>query len=326
MIVDMATSPLGQLSGRHWRRPGKVKLEVHNEVRVSESVAVLIPWIEEVPFDPAPWVIQGWENVWSAKDIDKAGFVPTVNQAMGYIPTEWTLIWNSDAWPQFTQQDLELALKALPPEVAIAAPIAEPSDRAEQITGERIPGRRFMYWNVTDLGPLAVSMGPTATNGIPYASVHGTAYAPLYAVRTWYFRNVGGLSPLYGPGYFDDAHFWRLARRMGRGTVVLPQLEYRHEGRKSFKEVWSEADLAALQAENLHRYLLSWGAIECPQRAFGALENEILKEVSKHPVQAGDASILSTLASTGGAYPTRSVGEALGRSPGARKKAKAGKA
>jgi hypothetical protein len=230
------------------------------------STAVLIPWIDAVPFDSAPWVIQGWKNIISAHDTEMNGFLPTVNEAMRRIvqlaPAEWVLIWNSDAWPQFTQEELEKALLHVPAFTAVAAPLKIPNDDAVQVTGKRIEGRLFLHWNITDTGPLAVSTVGRPWPVVAHGLVSGTGYSPLYAVRPGLFHWLGGLNPLYGPGYFDDAHFWRLCRRMGFETCVLLGLTYRHDGEKSFRAAWDEGDLRRLQAENLKRYLLSWGALE----------------------------------------------------------------
>ena len=222
-------------------------------------VTTIIPYIPEIPGQP---MNGAWGSVMHVRDNNKKGFVRMVNAASGGVQTPWMLLWNSDAKPLFSFEELKLALRQCEPEVKVAGFAQVPPQHVIEKTHGRVRGKVAVYWNVGDSGPYAVHTDAAFSKEMGRGGLHGSAYCPLYAVRTDWFRNVGGLSPIYGPGYYDDAHFWRWTRRLGGATVVYPGLHYEHAQRASFEAVYSKETMKGLAEENLRRYLLSWGALE----------------------------------------------------------------
>jgi len=225
-----------------------------------DLVTVVLPYIPELA--PSKDVTTDWGNILELEDHLRLGFVKVVNSASTIVHTPWMLLWNSDAKPLFSFEELKLALQQCEPEVKVAGFAQVPPQSILEKTKGRMKGRVATWFNVTDTGPVAATMTTEDSLKCGRGLLHGTGYCPLYAVRTDWFRNVGGLSPIYGPGYYDDAHFWRWTRRIGGLTAVFPGLHYEHAQRASFETVYSTETLTALAEENLRRYLLSWGALE----------------------------------------------------------------
>jgi hypothetical protein len=157
----------------------------------------------------------------------------------------------------------------IPEAATIVAPVKIPNPEAVAVTSKHRhltkehEVRRQLYWNIMDTGPLAISGDVPMNHSLrpEWGQVGGTAYSPLYAIRTLWFRKIGGLPTLYGKGYFEDADMWRRARRFGEKTYFLPRLEYEHKGEESFRAVFPEL-MRKAQVENLRRYLLFWGGLE----------------------------------------------------------------
>jgi hypothetical protein len=230
-------------------------------------VTVIRPYIPEVPNERELKDLKTKDfNVLNISDRFHYGFTPTVNQAVSMATSEWCLLWNSDAVPEFDNAALENTLSELPRCVMCAAPAKIPGVADKRIvTKTETPGTNVVHSHVviTDSGSLWVGLNKTSNEATDmYYTVHGTSYAPLYAVRTAWFHWLGGLSTFYGPGYFEDAHFWRLTRRMGGDTAILPKLTYKHEGRGSHLQVYSKHAMADFTQENLRRYFLQWGHLE----------------------------------------------------------------
>ena len=225
-------------------------------------VATIVPYLKEYP--PSPFLAMGWPDTVLACDHARRGFVHTVNAAIKHLDSgcyEWYLIWNSDAQPLFTHPALLAGLSHFPEAAcSILAPCKNPNEDSVKVAGTHTGTRVITHWNITDTGPLALTMAGEELP--PYMEVFGTAYSPLYCIRRHAFYTLGGLPTIYGAGYFDDAHMWRLARRMGYRTHVLPGLMYSHVGQGTFSQTWEPDDLRALQDKNLWVYLRHWGHLE----------------------------------------------------------------
>ena len=258
--ISRALPKVGELQGIMFERsdmePG------HNK-----SLTVVVPWVQEHPTKLEVYTSRGFRAL-LARDTFHTGYITTVNAAAAMVETEWMLLWNSDAVLLFNGPDIERALEALPLDVMVVAP-AKIVEGHETRVADDGPAATLgpqdvihTHVNMIDTGPLWVRM-PIATESIyPSFEVTGSAYSPLFAVRTKWFTELGGLSMRYHPGYYEDADFWRMTRRMGGKTAILPGLGYAHNGQSSFKAVHGEGPLQLHLEENLRRYHLRWGTLE----------------------------------------------------------------
>lgn len=216
---------------------------------------------------------QGFSRLF-AMDPDMLGFGENINRAMGYVKTPWALIWNDDAYPCFEAWDFAEMLSRLPENIMCAAPALRVRegqvlqrhhwDEYRSMGGTPLdPKQEYVrtHCQITEAGPwwLAQLKPEAGWSKELWFSVIGTGYCPLFAVRTEWFHSLGGFSDIYSPGYYEDAHFWRLTRRFGGETVVIPAFEYEHEGRGTFTRVYTKESFEKHLQENLKRYLLVWG-------------------------------------------------------------------
>lgn len=233
-----------------------------------QKLCVVLPAVLSIDRDDIPQASEVLEGVAHCITGDvlsqhgNVGFPKAVNYGVLSAPSEWVLIWNTDAKPNFTGRQLMDMLDSLPKRVAFAAPakvIAEkvmPLYDPEDIWLKEQKERVHAYVMMTDNGSMWVGMA--AKQEKPWMNVGWSSYAPLFAVRREVFMKIGGYDLAYSPGYYEDADLWRRARALGHGTAIMPGLTYEHHGQGTFSKVYTEEQLAEIRHRNLERYLKMW--------------------------------------------------------------------
>ncbi|MEA2337315.1 MAG: hypothetical protein QOE82_1322 [Thermoanaerobaculia bacterium] len=202
-------------------------------------------------------------SIWSGRNL---GFVGGVNVALRAIlgdfssDAEYVVLLNNDT--EVTPQWLERLIGAMErdPSIAAAGPMTSPCSSWQAwpnvfaAWGEQAPES----WGSAP--PLEVSRALAAKFGDKVAPVSMIAFF-CTVFRKRVFEEVGLLDPRFGAGLGDDDDYCFRLRGAGYHVAFVPSAYVVHHHRTTFRAVYTESEIAAMQRENLSKYRAKHGIV-----------------------------------------------------------------
>lgn len=146
--------------------------------------------------------------------------------------------------------------------LGLSAVLADTASEAEYIVLLNNDTELTPHWlerllAVLKRNPSLGAVGPSCTAPSEAADTYDDVpMVPFFctAFPKRVFREVGLLDPRFGMGLADDDDYCHRLRRAGYRVAVVPGVSVLHNERTTFRSLYSDAEIAAMQAENLARF------------------------------------------------------------------------
>jgi GT2 family glycosyltransferase len=201
--------------------------------------------------------------IWSAANL---GYVGGTNLGLRAVlddaasEAEYVVLLNNDT--ELTPYWLDRLIGVLEqnPTIGAAGPMTSPSESSQawphvfSSRGERPPESLATASSAEVSRALAERFGDAILD-VPMVAFFCTVF------RKRVFEEIGLLDPRFGAGLADDDDYCLRLRRAGYVVAFVPGAYVIHHHRTTFRSIYSDTEIAAMQSENLARYRLKHGVL-----------------------------------------------------------------
>lgn len=187
------------------------------------------------------------------------GFGGGMNQAVTASKADWIILVNSDIiFAQDSLKNLLNSIENAASDIGLIAPLTNNAGNGQCI---------FMPGNSAEEILKNAESITKFPNGITTLSYR--ADFCCVAIKTSVWRELGGLSPIFGKGYYEDFDFSLRAKKLGYQCAISEDSFVYHEGSASFKASKEQKDLIK---NNKRIFLSRHPDAKLPHRRNGNLE------------------------------------------------------
>jgi GT2 family glycosyltransferase len=200
-------------------------------------------------------------------NLNNLGFGGGMNQAVAPSKADWIILVNSDIiFAQDSLKNLINSIENSANNIGLIAPLTNNAGNGQCI---------FMPGNSAEEILKNAERITKCPNGIKTISYR--ADFCCVAIKTSVWRELNGLSPVFGKGYYEDFDFSLRAKEFGYQCAIAEDSFVYHEGSSSFKASKEQKELIK---KNKRIFLSRHPKAKLPHRRNGNLESLIqLKEL-----------------------------------------------